>query len=308
MNKNKRFLLVAVLALAVIVPLFAFAQLIPCGNPGQDPCTLCHLFDLAQTIISTLTLVIAPLIAVLAFSWGGFKILMSGPNPGYRQEGIKAIRNGVIGLLIVFGAWMLVSEFLLFFVGSENITKPSKTSAALPWNQITCTAGYPKPEPTTTSGTTKEGNPLAGEKEIRDQLSAAGIGAKTNYCVDFNTPPKGQQCCTTVAQLPTNAINRLIALKNACVSSGCTVYVTGGTEEVCHTSHGPGNAIVDLKLDNPLNAFIYAHAGGESNFSQTSIGRRYTITGQPFAGSYLLEYEDPKKVLNPKPTHWHVQY
>lgn len=304
MGKKTKFLILGVLVLMIAAPFFALsAGLVPCGDKGEPPCTLCSLFDLAQSIINWLTTIIAPAIAVLAFTVGGFKILMSGPNPGLRAEGIKAIRNGAIGLLIVFGAWIIVNELLLFAVGG---TGTAKVTSFAPWSEITCIPPVPpEPEP----AAALMGGSLAGEKEIRDQLFAAGIGVKTNYCVDFNTPPSGQQCCTTVAQLPTNAINSLIALKNACTSSGCIVYVTGGTEQVCHASHGPGNAIVDLQLNNSLNAFIYAHAGGENNYTNIpGLGRRYTITGQPFAGSYLLEYEDPKKVLNPKPTHWHVQF
>jgi len=58
---------------------------------------------------------LAPVFAILSISWGGFKILISGANPGLRQEGIRIIKNTLYGLLIVFGAWIIIDTLLHFF-------------------------------------------------------------------------------------------------------------------------------------------------------------------------------------------------
>ncbi|MEK7487981.1 MAG: hypothetical protein AAB598_01515 [Patescibacteria group bacterium] len=137
----KKLLIVGALFM-IAVPLVALAAgLVPCGRTGADataeqkkPCSLCHLFTLGETIATELTTIIAPSLAVLAFAIAGFKILTSGGSPGARQEGIKIIRNTIIGLLIVFGAWIIIDTILTSLAGTFFNTSGGK----MPWNKITC--------------------------------------------------------------------------------------------------------------------------------------------------------------------------
>lgn len=247
MGKKTKFLILGILALMVVTPLFASAQLIPCGGKNQDPCTLCHLFDLAQKIVDTLTKIIAPAIAVLAFSIGGFKILMSGPNPGYRAEGIKAIRNGIIGLLIVFGAWIIVNELLLFVVGNTG-TGIAQVTSLNPWTKISCIPAVKVTEekPTTTTGATTgtgaaycQSNKSSISQEkingyVANQVAnIAALGAVSetgappsakiiiagsgpfDMCNSFTAavPSSGIANCTSVAYLPSSALTKIIKLQ-----------------------------------------------------------------------------------------------
>lgn len=146
----KKLLIFGVLFAAIPVITLAWDigdPLVPCGLSfddsstttynEKDPCSLCHVFVLGQNIVDFLTKAIAPALAVLAFAWAGFKILTSGGSPGQRQEGMKIIRNTVIGLLIVFGAWIIINELLLFF--ASTLYEPSATPLLqMPWNEITC--------------------------------------------------------------------------------------------------------------------------------------------------------------------------
>lgn len=139
----KKLLIFGVLFAAI--PVIALAwnigdPLVPCGT-SQDstPCSLCHLFVLGQNIVDFLTKAIAPSLAVLAFAWAGFKILTSGGSPGARQEGIKIIRNTIIGLLIVFGAWIIIDTLIVFFAGTFFTT----SGGARLWNTISCVAPVP---------------------------------------------------------------------------------------------------------------------------------------------------------------------
>lgn len=138
--KKKLFIFGAVFMIAI--PLIALAAgLVPCGRTGSDatasekePCSLCHLFVLGETIATELTTTIAPMLAVLAFAIAGFKILTSGGSPGARQEGIKIIRNTIIGLLIVFGAWIIIDVLLSSLAGTFFKT----SGGTMPWNTIEC--------------------------------------------------------------------------------------------------------------------------------------------------------------------------
>lgn len=279
---KKKLLILGVLF--AVIPVIALAwnigdRLVPCGTSTSPDakCNLCHLFVLGQNIVDFLTKVIAPSLAVLAFAWAGFKILISGGSPGKRQEGIKIIRDTVIGLLIVFGAWIIINELLLFFANSLY-----KTGGAMPWDTITCIAPVTIAPLVPSVAYDKEGSE-------RIALNAAGIAVKTNYCTTFDGPA----CCTTVATLNPSAITALINLKNNC-GAGCNVTVSGGTERVCHTTHGPNTSIVDLRLDAVLDNYIQNTLAG-GTWAPHTLGRLY-------AGIYLLEYK------NNVPDHWHIAF
>src|SRR3990172_13085708 len=109
--KNKKSLVIIGIALIMFVPLIVSAQtpLVPCGTSyAPTPCSLCHLFTLAQRILNFLAWIIAPTLAVLVVAISGFKILISGPAPGKRNEGINSIKIAITGLLIVFAAWVVI--------------------------------------------------------------------------------------------------------------------------------------------------------------------------------------------------------
>jgi len=126
MSYASKIIFLAVIALVIVgsVPVFAAGSLVPCGLSADDPntpvneanpCTLCHIYILGHNIINFLMWELAPVFAILSISWGGFKILISGANPGLRQEGIRIIKNTLYGLLIVFGAWIIIDTLLHFF-------------------------------------------------------------------------------------------------------------------------------------------------------------------------------------------------
>lgn len=143
---RKKLLIVGALFM-IAIPLVALAAgLVPCGRTGFDataaekePCSLCHLFVLGDVITDFLTMQIAPALAVLAFAWAGFKILTSGGSPGARQQGIVIIRNTIIGLLIVFGAWIIIDTLLTSLAGTFFKT----SGGTMPWNTIQCIPPLP---------------------------------------------------------------------------------------------------------------------------------------------------------------------
>jgi len=81
---------------------------------------------------------IAPVIATFAIAWGGFKILISGASPGQRNEGIGIIKKTLTGLLIIFSAWIIINELLLFFASSQTSGTAQIRNMPLPWNKVVC--------------------------------------------------------------------------------------------------------------------------------------------------------------------------
>lgn len=152
MTFSKIILILLLLAVAA-APLasLAAAGLVPCGLSADDtttsydesaPCNLCHLYILIKNILDFIVWTVVPVVAVLAISIAGFKILISGANPGQRADGYKIIKTTITGLVIMFAAWVVMSEVLFFFTGFYFNKQP--TFLKSPWDQVKCSVPMPK--------------------------------------------------------------------------------------------------------------------------------------------------------------------
>jgi hypothetical protein len=142
-------LLAAPFAVAAAVDVF---PLITCavhtgqgpGIPGQlSPmtpiCTICDLFLLLQKSFQFIWLYLSIPIAAVMMLYGGFLMLLSsfqGESSSQVSRGRKVLFNAVIGLAIVFLAWIGVDS-ILKIVGARYGTDIQQLG---PWNQIKCTA------------------------------------------------------------------------------------------------------------------------------------------------------------------------
>ncbi len=138
-----------VLFLFAVAPFAAHAGIIgvegpivPCGllndAPGtpdineKNPCTICHIPVLLKNLIDYMTYYIAIPLAFVMFGVAGFFLIVSGGSPQRVQKGRQLVYNTVIGLVIVFVSWLVISEILKLLAG-ENKFK----NLAQPWYQIT---------------------------------------------------------------------------------------------------------------------------------------------------------------------------
>ncbi|MCK4520833.1 hypothetical protein KAT95_03125 [Candidatus Parcubacteria bacterium] len=133
-----------------LMPIQANAVLVPCGyrdaNPSevgfQDPypeteineacpCTLCHFFILFKNIIDFVLIRIVPAVAVLMLVIGGIMFFGAGANPANLEKAKQIITNTIIGLIIIFTAWITINTFMMF-IGVQEWT------GLQTWWQIDC--------------------------------------------------------------------------------------------------------------------------------------------------------------------------
>jgi hypothetical protein len=104
---------------------------VPCGETG-NPCKFCHLFVLFNNIINFILFCLVPPVAALMMVMGGGYVLIAGENLSNVEKGKSIIKAVVIGLLIVFGAWIIINAFF-FVIGVSSWTGLEKG-----WFQINC--------------------------------------------------------------------------------------------------------------------------------------------------------------------------
>lgn len=89
------------------------AAIVPaCGNAGQPACTLENLFQMVANIITFIIWDITTPLAVLFLIIGGILMLVSSGNEEMLGLGKKILSSTVIGMALVYGAWLIVSVIL----------------------------------------------------------------------------------------------------------------------------------------------------------------------------------------------------
>ena len=181
----------------------AQAGLIPCGTgsptaPGYVPCQLCHVFVLGNNIVKFLLVPSAlnpiPIVLVIAtflFAWGGFVWVTAMGNPSRVQQGQQILLATVIGLLIVYGAWLFISLALDVF-GVATFTGTGN------WWEIDCSSpivgGPPPPPPPPIPGCWALGAPCVMAPPGCCAPNVCDVGG-TNTCIA--PPPAGKQVFVT---------------------------------------------------------------------------------------------------------------
>lgn len=81
----------------------------PDGPVIANPCTICHIFELIQNIYNFLIIVITPPVAIFMVGLAGFYWLTSAGNPAGFSKGIQILKTTIIGLAMMYAAWLIVS-------------------------------------------------------------------------------------------------------------------------------------------------------------------------------------------------------
>jgi hypothetical protein len=150
-NNKKFILLVGALSLFLFLGTSVFVQaqaatstcptgLVPCGNLVCDqngkcndtcPCQFCDLFKMVTNIVNFIMIDIVPVLAILYIAYGGFNYVISAGDEGKLKQAKDIFTTVGKGLVIVYGAWMIVG-FALGQIGVASWTGLGT------WYQINC--------------------------------------------------------------------------------------------------------------------------------------------------------------------------
>ncbi len=135
MKKNILIVFVLLFLVVLIAPIGTTAQtfnpkvgLVPCGKAanGSDACTILDFFGMLARIYSFIVWNIATPLAVLALTIGGIFMMISAGNPNLFSKGKEILKWAIIGLVLVFGSWLII-DFILGAIGY---------SMGKPWSQL----------------------------------------------------------------------------------------------------------------------------------------------------------------------------
>jgi len=108
--KNQKLLILIILGI-LLLPLVSQAGLVPCGGEGQPACQLCHLFVLLDNVIDFFLIKIVLPVATLTIVIGGIMFFTSAGNPTKIGQAKSILTSVVIGLVIIFAAWLILGLF-----------------------------------------------------------------------------------------------------------------------------------------------------------------------------------------------------
>ena len=144
----KKIFLITFLALGVLssIPAQIDARtdcptegLVPCGTDAC-PCEFCDIFVLINKILSFVLNTLVPAIAVLFLIFGGLYMLFARGNPGTLGQAKSILTAVVIGIVIIFIAWVALNTFLSYMKVAEwtGFFDNPATSEKEGWWKINC--------------------------------------------------------------------------------------------------------------------------------------------------------------------------
>ncbi|MCR4284185.1 MAG: pilin [Parcubacteria group bacterium] len=122
------------------IPVFVSAwapgqSIVPCGLGGGTSCKACHIFPLANNVISFILLGLAMPFAVVMILWGGILMVTGAGNPGQLEKGKNYLTWAVIGLVVAFAGWIIVDTIIKALTVKTNWGASASWSFG-PWNEI----------------------------------------------------------------------------------------------------------------------------------------------------------------------------
>jgi len=138
---------------------------------------------------------------------------------------------------------------------------------------------------------------IDSHNETENRLNDAGVDVKDNFPV------------TSVANLPNNAVDGLVALKEDCPS--CEMIVTGGTEKEGHMSHGPKIPNTDLRAKEGENDNLITYMSNQNRQPDgtSSAGYQiYTYPDPPFNGARVIDERGRKNSDGEDVSHFHIEW
>ncbi len=95
--------------LAIFVPSYALAAIVPCGGSGQQACNFDFFITLIKNIVNFLIFKLAVPLAAISFAIAGVMILTAGGNESQVTRAKEIFWDVLIGLVVALAAWLIVS-------------------------------------------------------------------------------------------------------------------------------------------------------------------------------------------------------
>jgi hypothetical protein len=224
-NTNKQLTLLAV-SVAIVLIAGAFlaptistltapadtqsaAGLLPCGtsefrgkgDTKNEFCQICHIFILIQNSLKLLWFFVVAPVAAILFLYAGLLLITASASAALYQKGKTIITSTIIGLFIIFFAWILIDTVMKLLVYNDIAISTTMTEVSQidgetiylpvfgPWNDFKCTLvdiETAKPPPKTVECADKADDSCCGNSIVE--------------------PGNGEQCeppnCDTDAGIP----------------------------------------------------------------------------------------------------------
>lgn len=207
MKRFKKAVFLTFLGMFLILPFFVLSAneycptegLVPCGTEGC-PCTFCHFFVMFDRIIEYLLFEIVPILATLMLAIGGFMYILAYAGkggPDTLSQAKTLFKSVIIGLILVYAAWLIVNTFL-GVIGVREWTglkdgwseiecdSGSEEGAAIPRNKQGCNqkAGYAWANPRGRNGFCSKINDLTCSECHMEEECCKRLGAKCDWKSD----------------------------------------------------------------------------------------------------------------------------
>ena len=197
--------------------------LVPCGGPGQPACQFCHAAVIVTNVLNIFVFPYAPIIAALLFVAAGFLLFLGGGNPGLKTRGKSIIRYTIIGLILLYSAWLIINLVFLFF-GNRA------------WGEIPCSiADIPTISLTANPNSVFTGDPVVLSWNSADATSCMASGEWSGN----KAAPSGSETITASSAPGTYTYNLSCNSTGGEASTFATVAVApacGREGEPCCTS------------------------------------------------------------------------
>jgi len=115
----------------------AAGGIVSCGRGGQPMCTLCDLIRGLNIIIQYL-LRIAIGLALTIFMVAGVIYIVSIGNSGTIEQAKNAMKDALIGLIIILAAWLMINTALRVIGANDNLGITGVTA----WGTFECTGTH----------------------------------------------------------------------------------------------------------------------------------------------------------------------
>ncbi|MFA5072041.1 MAG: pilin [Candidatus Paceibacterota bacterium] len=95
--------------------------LVCCGNEGQAPCTFDDFMCMISRTINFVMFNIVPPIAVVTIVIAAINLMTSSGDPSKLDQARKTLIWIILGLVVIYGAWAIVTGFITALGGGGDV-------------------------------------------------------------------------------------------------------------------------------------------------------------------------------------------